>query len=132
MEHTTQFPWLVLEDGGQIRGYAYAGAPWERAAYRWGAEISIYLADSARGRGWGRLLLEELEKILMLQGYRILYALITTENESSVAFHEALGYKTVATLPDCGYKMGRWLGVHYLEKRLHQPGQPGDFPKSWR
>lgn len=131
LEHTVQFPWLALEEDGRILGYAYAGAPWERAAYRWCAEISIYLAESARGKGWGRQLLQALEKILEWQGYRVLYALVTTENEGSVAFHETLGYKLTATLPDCGCKMGRWLGVYYLEKRLGKPELPGAFPRSW-
>lgn len=129
LEHTAQFPWLVWEENGEILGYAYAGAPWERAAYRWCGEVSIYLAASAQGQGRGRKLLTALEAILQRQGYRVLYALITTENESSLRFHQAMGYRPVGQFPACGYKMGRWLGVHYLEKRLEQTGNPEDFPK---
>lgn len=131
LEHTAQFPWLVWEEEGTVLGYAYAGAAFERAAYRWCAETSVYLAKEAQGRGWGRKLMEALEKILQSQGYRVLYALITEENESSLRFHEALGFAQAACLPNCGYKQGRWIGVCYLEKRLAQPGQPENFPKSW-
>lgn len=132
LEHTVQFPWLVWEENGKILGYAYAGAPWERAAYRWCAEISIYFGEAARGHGRGRRLLAALEEILRRQGYRVLYALVTSENYSSIRFHEAAGYRAVGELPACGYKMGRWLGVHYLEKRLAQEGEPEGFPVPWR
>ena len=48
---TAQFPWLVWEQEGRILGYAYASAPFERAAYRWCAEPSIYLCPEAAGTG---------------------------------------------------------------------------------
>ena len=66
------------------------------------------------------------------QGYRISYAIITAENEASFRFHEAMGYRTVAELPNCGYKMGRWLGIRYLQKDLNPLGAPEAFPVSWR
>lgn len=132
LEHTAQFPWLVWEEDGKVLGYAYAGAPWERAAYRWCAEISIYFAESARGGGRGRQLLAALEEILQRQGYRVVYALVTGENESSLRFHRAVGYRDICKFPACGYKMGRWLGVCYLEKRLAQPEKAEGFPVSWR
>ena len=52
---TAAFPWLVWEEEGRVLGYAYAGAPWERAAYRWCAEISVYLHPDIHGRGIGRM-----------------------------------------------------------------------------
>ncbi len=131
-EHTAQFPWLVWEEGGAVLGYAYAGAPWERAAYRWCAEVSIYLHKSIHGRGIGRRLYTALEAILQAQGYRVVYALVTTENQGSVAFHEHLGYRHRATFENCGCKMGRWLGVIWLEKRLGELDIPAEFPKNWK
>ena len=130
-DHIQQFPWLVWEEEGVVRGYAYAGAPWERAAYRWCAEISIYLHESIHGQGIGRQLYTAIEQILEKQGYRVVYALVTSENTGSVAFHERLGYRTRATFTDCGYKMGRWLGVTWLEKRLCAGGAPVSFPRKW-
>ena len=130
-DHVAQFPWLVWEEEGKVLGYAYAGAPWERAAYRWCAEVSIYLHGSIHGRGIGRQLYAVLEDILTRQGYRVAYALITTENRGSVAFHEKLGYTYHSTFEDCGYKMGRWLGVIWLQKRLNENGNPTEFPRKW-
>ncbi len=130
-DHTQQFPWLVWEEGGEVLGYAYAGAPWERAAYRWSAEISIYLHHKVHGRGIGRALYAKIEQILTAQGYRVVYALVTSENLGSIAFHERLGYTPRANFENCGYKMGRWLGVIWLEKRLCPLTAPEGFPKKW-
>ena len=130
-DHVAQFPWLVWEEDGTVLGYAYAGAPWERAAYRWCAEVSIYLHPSVHGRGIGRQLYAVLEDILTKQGYRVSYALITTENTGSVRFHEKLGYCYHSTFENCGFKMGRWLGVIWLQKWLNPLGSPESFPKPW-
>ena len=128
---TAQFPWLVWEEEGKVLGYAYAGAPFARAAYRWDAESSIYLAPEAQGRGIGRALYTALEEILVKQGYRTLYAIITAENTGSLEFHYKMGFEPMAVFPDCGYKMGRWLGVAWLRKQLAPLGQPEGFPQKW-
>ena len=117
--YTKQFPWLVWEENGQVLGYAYGSAPFERAAFGWCAEVSIYLCPQAHRQGIGRKLYQALEEILKLQGYRKLYALVTSENQNSVAFHKALGYRHMALFPDCGYKFGRLHGLIWLEKDLN-------------
>ena len=128
---TAQFPWLVWEEDGKILGYAYGSAPFSRAAYRWCAEDSLYLRPEARGRGIGSKLLRALEEILRYQGYRKVYAIITSENADSLAFHREKGYQQVAHMPDCGLKFGRWLGVIWLDKTLESVGFPSNFPISW-
>ena len=128
---TAQYPWLVWEEQGQILGYAYASAPYARAAYAWCAEPSIYLRPEARGRGIGRRLYAALEAILSLQGYQVLYTLVTSENSGSLAFHHKLGYITRVDFPDCGFKFGRWLGVTWMEKRLCPVKIPDNIPLPW-
>ena len=128
---TAQYPWLVWEEDGSILGYAYASAPYTRAAYAWCAEPSIYLRPDARGRGIGTRLYAALEAILEKQGYHILYALVTAENGESIAFHEKFSYKKQAFFPDCGVKFGRWLGIFWMEKRLKTVEIPMDPPTPW-
>ena len=128
---TAQFPWLVWEEEGRILGYAYASAPYSRAAFSWCAEPSIYLRPEATGKGIGRKLYAVLEAILELQGYHILYALITAENTESIRFHEKNGYKLQADFPDCGFKFGRWLGLIWMEKRIKIVQSPSAFPKPY-
>ncbi len=129
---TAQFPWLVWEEDGRILGYAYGSAPFERAAYRWCAEDSLYLHPDARGRGIGTKLLAALEAILKLQGYRTVYAIITSENSVSLDFHRKNRYESLSEFPNCGYKFGRWLGVTWLGKTINIVESPIDFPVGWQ
>ena len=128
---TAQFPWLVWEEEGRILGYAYASPPYARTAYGWCAEPSVYLRPEARRRGIGRALYAVLEELLKRQGYQLLYALVTSENEDSLRFHEKMGYGTRAVFPDCAWKFGRSLGVTWLEKRLKPVESPSEAPISW-
>ena len=128
---TAQFPWLVWEEKGEILGYAYGSLPFSRAAYQWSCEASIYLAPKAQGRGIGRRLYTALEKILALQGYQKIYAIITDENAGSITFHEKLGYVFCARMPGCGFKHGRRLGIIWLEKQLNFVEYPHIPPTSW-
>lgn len=127
---TAQYPWLVWEEDEHILGYAYASPPYSRPAYAWCAEPSIYLRQDARGRGIGKKLYTVLEALLRMQGYQVLYALITAENSDSIAFHRKMSYEMRAEFPDCGYKFGRWLGLVWMEKRLKIVQSPSAFPKS--
>ncbi len=131
-EITAQYPFLLWEEGGRVLGYAYASAPYTRAAYRWCAEPSVYLRPEAKGRGISSQLYAALEWILGEQGYQILYALITSENTGSIRFHEKMGYCLRVVFPDCGFKFQRWLGVAWMEKRIKIVQSPGAFPRPWR
>lgn len=131
-EHMADCPWLVWEEAGAVLGYAYAGRAFERAAYAWNAEISCYLAEEIRGRGIGRRLYTAIEAILTAQGYRKVFAVVTSANAPSVAFHEALGYHRTAVFPQVGFKQGQWYDVIWLEKTLQALCQPEEFPISWR
>ncbi len=126
---TAQFPWLVWEEAGQLLGYAYADRPFERAAFDWCAEASVYLRPQARGRGIGKALYAALEKALAAQGYVTVYAVVTSENTGSLAFHEKVGYRHLASFPDCGFKQGRWQGIEWLEKRLKPVELPRKAPE---
>ena len=128
---TAQFPWLVWEEDGKILGYAYGSAPFERAAYNWCAEDSVYLLPDAQGRGIGSRLVTALEKVLFYQGYQRIYALITAENQLSIAFHKKLGYTLRGELPDAGIKFGRKVGVVWMDKAGSFVEIPSSFPTSW-
>ncbi len=128
LEITARFPWLLWEEDGVILGYAYGSLPFERAAYQWCAEASIYLCPPACGKGIGKRLYAELERRLRLQGYRKVYAIITTANEASVAFHRAVGYRHTASFANCGYKFGRWYGTVWMEKELNTWEEPPHEP----
>ena len=125
---TSRFPWLVWEEGSRIMGYAYGSLPWERAAFQWCAEVSIYLHPDAHRKGIGSFLYQALEQVLALQGYLKVYAVVTTANRASVQFHEAAGYRLTASFPGCGFKHGAWHGTLWLEKALSSVEMPTSMP----
>lgn len=128
LQITALCPWLVWEEDGEILGYAYGAPAFERKAYAWCADLSVYLKPEACGRGIGKALYAKVEELLEVQGYRVLYALVTTANEPSIAFHKAVGYREVASFPHCGWKLGAWHGVIWLEKDVGETTPPTDFP----
>jgi phosphinothricin acetyltransferase len=116
-------PWLVGEEGGHVKGYAYCNWFKPRPAYRFSAEDSVYVAPDANGRGLGRALLAELAAHAQRCGVRKLIAVIgDSANAGSIGVHQALGFTHVGRLTSCGWKFGRWLDVVLMEKSLG----PGD------
>ena len=128
---TKQFPWLVWEEEGCVKGYAYASLPFSRPGYRWCCEVSIYLAPETQRKGVGKSLYAVLEHILWQQGYRTIYSVVTGTNTGSVEFHKKVGYEIFATFPKCGYKLGRNLDVIWLQKQSNAVEMPTEFPVPW-
>lgn len=119
-------PWLIAEEGGQVKGYAYCNWFKPRPAYRFSAEDSVYVAPDANGRGLGRALLAELSARAQRCGVRKLIAVIgDSANAGSIGVHQALGFSHVGRLASCGWKFGRWLDVVLMEKPLG-PGDASD------
>ncbi len=132
LDITAQFPWLVYEENGVVLGYAYGSAPFERAAFSWCAEVSVYLAPQAQGRGVGKQLYRVLEAILIAQGYRLIYALVVSGNTRSLEFHKKLGYRFLAEFPGCGQKFGKLHSLTWLEKQVDFGSVSSNFPrKCW-
>ena len=118
-----KYPYLVLEEDGIIRGYAYAGLFKVRAAYARSCEVSIYVDRDAKRRGYGRMLYEALEEMLKKQGILNMYACIAhpiVEDEylskDSEKFHRHVGFTLVGEFHKCACKFGRWYNMIWMEK----------------
>lgn len=114
----TRFPYLKAVCGGEILGYAYASPFKMRAAYAWAVETSIYVKRGAHRRGVGTALYQTLEQILKRQNITNVNACIVYPHPESVGFHERFGYRTVAHFTKCGYKLGAWHDMIWMEKIL--------------
>ncbi|KXT75130.1 Phosphinothricin N-acetyltransferase [Streptococcus sp. DD10] len=112
------YPYLVVEVEGRIVGYAYASSYSERAAYHWAVELSIYMDESERGKGLGRLLYKALEKELLKRGYLRFLACIALPNDASIQFHRKQGYQQVAHFPNIGYKFHKWHDIIWMQKSI--------------
>lgn len=112
-------PYLVAERDGELLGFAYCNWFKPRPAYRFSAEDSIYLADSARGQGLGAQLLAALSQAAEAVGVRKLIAVIgDSANAGSIGVHRTQGFSHVGVLKDCGWKFGEWRDVVLMEKVL--------------
>ncbi len=113
------FPYLVAERAGDVVGYAYAGPYRERRAYENTVEDSVYLAATARRRGFGSLLLTALIAAAADRGFRQMVAVIgDSDNAASIRLHARCGFVMVGTLRAVGWKHGRWLDTVLMQMPL--------------
>ncbi len=110
--------WLVAERDEQIAGFAYASPHRERRAYRWAADVTVYVDPAHHRHGIARQLYEELFRLLRLQHIYVACAGITLPNAASVGLHEALGFTPVGVYRDIGYKAGAWRDVGWWQLPL--------------
>lgn len=112
-------PYLVVEDAGQVLGFAYCNWFKPRPAYRFSAEDSIYMAAGVQQKGLGKALLTELCAQAERAGVRKFLAVIgDSANAASIGVHRSVGFTPVGTLTSCGWKFDRWLDVVMMEKPL--------------
>jgi phosphinothricin acetyltransferase len=104
-------------EGEPVIGWVALSPVSERAVYRGVADLSIYVAESARGRGVGRELLEQLITDSEEAGIWTLQAGVLAENEPSLALHRACGFREVGRRERIGRHGDRWRDVVLLERR---------------
>ena len=116
-------PWIVLEDNGNVIGYAYASPHNERPAYRWSVSTAIYIGREHHRCGAGRALYTTLFALLRALGYRQATAGITLPNPASVGLHTAFGFAPVGVYRHIGYKLDGWHDVGWYQAEI-QPVSP--------
>jgi L-amino acid N-acyltransferase YncA len=121
------FPVLGLEDDyGALMGFASYGPFRAFPAYKYTVEHAIYVAQNYHGQGLGEKLLRLLIDEAQAQGKHVLVGAIDADNVGSIALHEKLGFTHSGTLPQVGFKFGRWLDLVFYQHILVTPTQPQD------
>jgi phosphinothricin acetyltransferase len=118
------YAWVVAEHKGATVGYAYGSPHRERAAYRWAADVAVYIDADHHRAGIGRALYTRLFEQLRAIGLWTLCAGITQPNDASNGLHRAMGFVPVGTYRRIGWKAGAWHDVLWLQRDLH-PGESG-------
>lgn len=108
---------LVAERDGSVVGWAALSPASARRCYRGVGEVSVYVAEGARGSGLGRALLDELVARSEAAGYWTLSAGVFPENEASIRLHKACGFREVGVRESLGESGGAWRNVLLLERR---------------
>ena len=113
-------PFIVAELDGDIIGYAYLSTFREKAAYDTTMENTLYLRPDMRGRGTGRLLLDEIVRLGAGAGVREIIAVIanTPDAEASIRLHDAAGFARVGEMDNVGRKFDEWIGVVMMQKSI--------------
>jgi phosphinothricin acetyltransferase len=117
-----QFGRLVARDVDTILGWAALTPVSGRCAYAGVAEVSVYVAASARGKGIGRALLEGLIEEAERHGVWTLQAGIFPENNASIVIHRRCGFREVGRRERLGKMKGVWRDVVLMERRSQTVG----------
>ncbi|WP_127025947.1 arsinothricin resistance N-acetyltransferase ArsN1 family B [Rheinheimera mangrovi] len=111
-------PWLVLEQSGELLGYAYATKWRIRSAYRFSVESTVYVKDGVTAKGLGSQLYQQLLAELKVLGLHLVIGGITLPNKRSVALHEKFGFEKCGHFQQVGFKFEQWRDVGYWQKLL--------------
>jgi L-amino acid N-acyltransferase len=112
------FPILIGEVEGQVLGYATYGKFRAKPGYSKTLEHSIYLNEKAQGKGLGSEMMRQLIELAKAQGYHMMIAGMDSENVGSYRFHERLGFRETARMPEVSFKFGKWLTLVFMQLKL--------------
>ena len=112
------FPIITATSDDKVVGFGYYSEFRFRDGYKFTVEHSVYVSNDFHGKGIGKLLLHELIDLATKQKLHTMIAVIDSENQSSVEFHEKFGFKTVAIIKETGFKFDRWLHSVFMQKML--------------
>lgn len=111
VEITAHHPYWVLEHKGKVIAYCYVH-PWRtRAAFLHTKELSVYIDHDYCHQGIGTDFVGRIIELCRLLRYHVLIACVTSENETSMRFHERLGFRHVAHYDEVGWKFDHWIGL---------------------
>ena len=111
-------PVVVAETNGEIVGWGSLNVFNPREAYRFVADFSVYVERTWRGRGVGRVLLEQLIELARAHGFHKMVLSAFPFNADGMALYEKLGFRTVGVYREQGLLDGKWVDTVVMEKLL--------------
>ncbi|HEY6171289.1 MAG TPA: GNAT family N-acetyltransferase [Candidatus Kapabacteria bacterium] len=120
-EHLTSCR-LIAKDGDTILGWAALSPVSGRCVYGGVAEVSIYIAETARGKRVGLQLFERLIQESEKNELWTLQSGILQENIASIKLHEKCGFRIIGVRERIGQREGIWRNVVLMERRSNAVG----------
>jgi phosphinothricin acetyltransferase len=119
------FPVLGIESAsGTLAGFATYSPFRPHFGYRYAVEHSVYVSETCRGQGIGKLLMRALIADAEARQFHTIVGFIDAANKESIRFHRAFGFTHAGTIRQAGYKFGRWLDVEFHQLLLRTPATP--------
>jgi len=118
------YPYFICQSDGEIIGFAYASKKGERAAYKYSADVSVYVAEKFHKQGIATKLYAALFEEMTASGIFTAFAGIALPNENSVRLHEKFGFTRAGLFRNVGYKHGRWIDLLWMAKQLKHYDNP--------
>lgn len=112
---SSDFPFIVFEEKGEIMGYAYANTFRTKPAYKNTVELTIYMKHTEIGKQIGKKLYSKLLIQLKNKDYHVVIGGLTLPNDASVKLHENFGFEKVAHFKEVGYKFNKWHDVGFWQ-----------------
>lgn len=116
------FARLVAIENKEVVGWAALSPVSSRCVYGGVAEVSVYVADKFKGKGVGKLLLQNLITESEANNIWTLQAGIFTDNFASVKLHEKVGFRVIGHREKIGKLKDTWKDNYILERRSKTVG----------
>jgi L-amino acid N-acyltransferase len=116
----------LIDDNNMLLGFGSYGTFRAWPAYKYSIEHSLYIHKDHRGKGYGKLILQEIINVARKQDYHNLIAGIDSANEASKKLHEDFGFTYSGRIKHAGYKFSRWLDLDFYQLLLATPATPVD------
>jgi L-amino acid N-acyltransferase len=117
-QHLGGHPAIVAVEDETVLGFASLSPFKARAAYAPTVEDSVYVHRDGRGRGVGRLLLQEIVSLGTVHGFHSVMARIVGGHDASITLHQKCGFEEIGCEREVGRKFGRWLDVVLMQRML--------------
>ncbi|HEY4785754.1 MAG TPA: GNAT family N-acetyltransferase [Bacteroidales bacterium] len=116
----------AFDSSDKLLGFGSYGSFRSWPAYKYTIEHSVYVRSDARGKGLGKILLQEIINQASAQDYHVLVGGIDADNDISIKLHESMGFVYAGTIKHAGFKFGRWLDLAFYQLTLKTPLHPVD------
>jgi L-amino acid N-acyltransferase YncA len=111
-------PVVVAVTDGQVVGWGSLNSFNPRSVYDHVVDLSVYVERGWRGRGVGRVLMQDLVTLGQTLGYHKMVLATFPYNEAGVTLYRKMGFTLVGVYHEQGQLDGRWVDVLIMERLL--------------
>ncbi len=122
VKEENQYPVIgIINENDGLMGFATYGTFRKFPAFKFTVEHSLYVHPSHRGKGLGKILMEEIISQARSQQYHCMVAGIDSSNHQSIELHKKFGFEFSGRITQSGYKFGKWLDLDFYQLILETP-----------